>query len=62
MFIQIMVTLLVLGLFFALMAVRLVAKKDGEFRGTCASQNPFLKREGESCSYCGKSVSDCPNK
>jgi hypothetical protein len=59
---QFLVTILILGVFFALMAVRLLAKKDGEFRGTCASQSPFLKKEGESCSYCGKSASDCPNK
>ena len=36
--------------------------KDGEFKGTCASQNPFLNTEGKECGYCGKVVSpgaDC---
>jgi hypothetical protein len=51
-----------IAIFFALMAVRLYTKKDGEFRGTCASQNPFLQKEGVTCGYCGKNTSDCPNK
>ena len=36
--------------------------KGGEFKGTCASQNPYLNTEGEECGYCGKTVSpgsDC---
>jgi len=39
---------------FAGIAIKLWAKKDGEFAGTCASQSPFLNKEGESCSLCGK--------
>ena len=44
------------GLFFVLMSLRIILKKGGEFKGTCASQNPFLQEEGGSCSYCGKEV------
>ena len=51
-----------LGAFFALMATRILLKKDGEFKGTCASQNPFLNEEGATCSYCGKSPANCENK
>ena len=29
-------------------------KKDGEFAGTCASQSPFLNKDGEPCGLCGK--------
>ena len=43
-----------IGLFFILMSVRLIFLKDGEFKGTCASQNPFLNKDGADCSYCGK--------
>ncbi len=46
--------LLTIGLvaaFFILMSVRLIIKKE-EFKGTCASQNPFLKKQGISCG-CG---------
>lgn len=34
--------------------IRLFFLKDAAVRGTCASQSPFLNKEGESCSYCGK--------
>lgn len=34
-------------------AIKIWAKKDGEFAGTCASNNPLLNQEGESCSVCG---------
>jgi len=39
-------------------AIKLWAKKDGEFAGTCASQSPFLNKDGENCSYCGKVPSE----
>ena len=46
------VVLLALG--FAGIAIKIWAKKDGEFAGTCASQNPMLNKTGESCGFCGK--------
>lgn len=49
-------TLAVLGLFFVLMSVRLLFVKNGEFRGTCATQSPQLMKEGITCGYCGKVV------
>ncbi len=56
-----MITLVTIGfiaLFFALMSVRVLLKKDGKFKGTCASQNPYLQKEpGAPCGYCGK-ISD----
>ena len=55
-------TLMAIGLvgaFFALMAVRIILKKDGEFQGTCASQSPFLNKEGVTCSLCGKEPAFC---
>ena len=35
-------------------SIKLWAKKDGEFAGTCASQNPMINRDGEACGFCGK--------
>lgn len=35
-------------------AIKIWGKKDGKFAGTCASQSPFLNKEGENCSYCGR--------
>jgi len=46
----------ILALFFILMSVRLLLIKGGEFKGTCASQSPFLNKKGETCGYCGKKV------
>jgi hypothetical protein len=42
-----------LGLAFAGIAIKIIFKKNGEFAGTCASNNPLLQKEGESCSVCG---------
>lgn len=52
------------ALFFILMSVRLIFLKDGQFKGTCASQSPFLNKEGATCGLCGKKVGDteCGNK
>jgi hypothetical protein len=46
------------GLFFILMSVRLLFVKNGEFRGTCATQSPFLAKEGITCGYCGKTIGE----
>ena len=48
------ITLILLSLAFAGIAIKIWAKKGGEFAGTCASQSPFLNKEGEHCSLCGK--------
>jgi len=51
-------TIGVFALFFALMSVRLLFVKNGEFRGTCATQSPFLAKEGITCGYCGKTIGE----
>ena len=48
----------VLAVFFILMSVRLLFLKGGQFKGTCASQSPFLNKEGEKCSYCGREAGE----
>jgi hypothetical protein len=42
-----------LGLAFAGLAIKILLKKNGEFSGTCASNNPMLREEGASCGVCG---------
>jgi len=49
----ILVAAALLGLGLLGMAVKIWGKKDGEFTGTCASNSPFLNKEGEPCSFCG---------
>ncbi len=49
-----LLTVGLLLLAFAGIAIKIWGKKDGKFAGTCASQSPFLNKDGESCSFCGK--------
>ncbi len=35
-------------------SIKLWAKKDGKFAGTCASQNPMLNKNNDPCGFCGK--------
>jgi hypothetical protein len=49
-----LLSLAVFALFFLLMSVRLFFVRNGEFRGTCASQSPWLAKEGVACGYCGR--------
>jgi hypothetical protein len=51
----ILLTLGLLALAVAGITIKIWAKKDGEFAGTCASQNPMLNQNGEACGFCGKS-------
>lgn len=45
------VGLLALG--FAGIAIKILVKKEGKFAGTCASNNPIVNEEGQPCSFCG---------
>lgn len=42
-----------LALCMAGIGVKILLKKDGEFAGTCASNNPLVQEEGASCNVCG---------
>lgn len=59
----ILLTIGILALCFAGIAIKIWAKKGGKFQGTCASQNPHLNKAGEPCGFCGKmpSEQDCQN-
>ncbi len=57
-----LITVALLSLGVAGIAIKIWAKKDGKFAGTCASQNPMLNKSGESCGLCGKTpdqFTDC---
>ena len=58
----VLLAILLIGLFFVGMSVRLLLLKKGEFKGTCASQNPYLNKEGSTCGYCGKPAGSCENE
>ena len=49
--------LITFGLLFLAVAgisIKIWAKKNGEFAGTCASQSPFLNKDNQPCGLCGK--------
>jgi len=48
-----LLSICLLAIAFAGIAIKILVKKDGQFSGTCASNNPLLNEEGESCSLCG---------
>ena len=53
----IILTICILGI-----SIKILIKKNGEFSGTCASNNPLVKN-GEPCSYCGAiSKEDCKSE
>ena len=56
------ITIVLLALAFGGIAIKIWAKKDGKFAGTCASQSPVLNKEGVACGFCGKmpdEMKDC---
>ena len=57
----ILLTIGLLTLGIAGIAIKIWAKKDGEFSGTCASQNPLLNKSGEPCGFCGKTYDQFEN-
>ena len=48
-----LITIGLLGLGFAGIAIKIIFKKNGKFAGTCASNSPFLQEEGAVCGVCG---------
>jgi hypothetical protein len=56
-----LITLTLLGLGIAGISLKIWAKKDGKFSGTCASQNPMLNKEGQACGFCGKTSDQFAN-
>ena len=55
------ISVILLGLAFAGIAIKIWGKKEGKFAGTCASQNPYLNKDGEPCSFCGKMPDEIEN-
>ena len=49
----ILLSIVLLGLAFAGIAIKILLKKDGKFAGTCSSNNPMLQKEGAVCGICG---------
>lgn len=50
----VLLSILIVSLAFAMIATRIILVKGGEFRGSCATNNPMLKNAVGECSVCGK--------
>ena len=48
------VTIVLMLIAFFLFSVRLIFIKNGQFKGTCAGNNPMLNKEGVVCGVCGR--------
>ena len=49
----IILSVIFLGIGFLGICITILLQKNGEFSGTCASNNPLLNKKGEKCGYCG---------
>lgn len=49
----VLISIVLVGLAVAGIAIKLLLKKNGRFSGTCSSNNPLLQNEGGSCGICG---------
>ena len=59
----VLISIVLVALAFSGIAIKILLKKDGQFAGTCASQNPYLNKEGEACSFCGaKTAEECKSE
>ncbi len=58
-----LITIIMLMFVFTAIGIKILLKKNGKFSGTCASQNPLINTEGESCGICGaKAEEKCKNE
>lgn len=53
-----LLSIAVVGVAVLLLALRILLVRDGEFRGTCASNNPFFQNESGTCWTCGNAPTD----
>jgi hypothetical protein len=49
----VLISILLLAIAIAGIAVKILVKKDGKFAGTCSSNNPLFQKEGGGCGLCG---------
>ena len=58
-----LITLILMTFAFTGIGIKILLKKNGEFAGTCASQNPLINKEGEACGFCGAQPEEkCKNE
>lgn len=48
-----MISVVLVVVAFGLFGIRVLFIKNGEFKGTCAGNSPYLRKEGIACGVCG---------
>ena len=55
-----LLTIIIVGFVFVGVGLRILLVKNGEYRGSCATMNPYLQKEIGNCTVCGKTPEeDC---
>ena len=49
----VLISIFLIALAIAGIAIKILVKKDGTFAGTCSSNNPMLQKDGGVCGICG---------
>lgn len=49
----IILSIVLLALAFAGIAIKILVKKNGRFSGTCSSNNPLIQNDEGTCGICG---------
>jgi hypothetical protein len=49
----VLISIVLVALAVAGIAIKILVKKNGSFSGTCSSNNPLLQKDGGGCSICG---------
>ncbi|MCB0517024.1 MAG: membrane or secreted protein [Bacteroidetes bacterium] len=62
--VTLILSIILVSFFFVGLGIKILLQKNGEFKGTCASQSPYLKNQIGACSVCGKlpEESECRNE
>ncbi|MBI2967991.1 MAG: membrane or secreted protein [Bacteroidetes bacterium] len=61
--ITVLICILLIGFALAGIGIKILTKKGGRFYGSCASNNPFLRKDGMTCPACGaKPEEECKKK
>ena len=55
----VVIAALAMVLAFGMIGIRMLLVKNGEFRGTCSSNNPVLASKTGTCSVCGGDMAKC---
>ncbi len=49
----VLISIVLVALAFAGIAIKILVKKNGQFAGTCSGNNPYFQKEGGACGICG---------